>query len=312
MSLPGHFWTVWPALRHRLKPWAAPPSTPWAATVEDPKVGDVRLSGRLTREDPRRLLVLVHGLGGCHDSPYLNRACTVASEAHGLSTFRFEMRGSDRGGADLYHAGLSADLGVALSSPELRNFEDLYLLGFSLGGHLALHYAAHAPDPRLRAVAAVSSPLHLEATVERFDEPGRVIYQRHVLRALKDLYRAVDARREMPVPLERVLRIRKLREWDALTVVPRFDFGDTATYYREASVGPKLGQLRHPALLVAGEGDPMVTADAIRRGLALTRHDLRVEWIPGAGHVGFPATVDFGEKAPRGLDHQILAWLLSH
>ncbi|MEO1087152.1 MAG: alpha/beta fold hydrolase, partial [Acidobacteriota bacterium] len=279
MSLRGHFWTIWPVVRHRLKPWAAPPSTPWTATVDDPEVGPVPLTGRLTRDDPRRLLVLVHGLGGCHDSPYLNRACAVAASEHSLSTFRFEMRGSDRGGADLYHAGLSADLGVALGSPELREFEEIYLWGFSLGGHLALHYAAHAPDPRLRAVAAVSSPLDLEATVERFDEPSRAVYQRHVLRSLKELYRAVDARRDMPVPLDRVLEIQKLREWDALTVVPRFGFGDTATYYSESSVGPKLGDLRHPALLVAGEGDPMVTADAVRRGLSLTRHDLRVEWI---------------------------------
>lgn len=310
MSLYGHFWTVWPVVRHRLRPWAAPESRPWSTTVHDPDVGGVRLTGRLTTADPQRLLVLVHGLGGCHDSPYQHRA-GEASAAHGLSILRFEMRGSDRRGADIYHAGLSSDIGAALACPSLSAFEQIYLLGFSIGGHLALHYATGDVDPRLRAVAAVSSPLDLEATVERFDEPGRFLYQRHVLRGLKELYRAVAERREMPVPLERILRVRGLREWDEHTVVPRFGFGDTATYYRTASVGPRLGDLKRPALLVVGGGDPMVTADSVRRGLELSEHDLRVEWIERAGHVGFPPKISFID-APPGLDHQVLGWLLRH
>ena len=310
MSLSGHFWTVWPVVRHRVRPWAAPDSQPWSTTLHDPEVGEVYLTGRLTRADPKRLLVLLHGLGGCHDSPYQHRAGEVAAQ-HGLSTLRLEMRGSDRRGADLYHAGLSSDVGVALASPELQSFESIYLLGFSLGGHLALHYATGEVDPRLRAVAAVSSPLDLEATVTRFDEPGRALYQRHVLRGLKELYRAVAERRDMPVPLERVLRVRGLREWDEMTVVPRFGFGDTATYYATASVGPRLHDLKRPALLVAGGGDPMVTADSVRRGLTLSKHDLRVEWIEGGGHVGFPPAISFSD-APPGLDHQLLAWLLEH
>ena len=124
MSYRGHFWTIWPAMRHRLRPWTAPESRPWSATIEDDQVGTVSVTGRLTAMDPKRLLILVHGLGGCHDSPYQNRASQVAA-GHGVSILRFEMRGSDRRGADLYHAGLSSDLGAALGSPELRGFEQI-------------------------------------------------------------------------------------------------------------------------------------------------------------------------------------------
>ena len=307
----GHFRTVWPVVRHRLRPWTAPPSEPWSLEIGDARFGAVRLTGRLTRADPRRVLVMLHGLGGHGDSAYQHRAGEAAARL-GLSLFRFEMRGADRSGEDIYHAGLSGDLAAALASPQLRGFEALYLLGFSLGGHLALHYATGRVDPRLRAVAAVCSPIELASTVDDFDRRRRLPYRRYVLRALKTLYRPVAARRAMAHPLARVLAVRTLREWDEVTVVPRFGFGSTAAYYAEAAVARRLGDLKRPALLVAGEDDPMVTADSVRRGLRRVRHDLRVEWAAGAGHVGFPRGFDFGQEAPRGLDHQVLAWLLEH
>ncbi|MEM6796858.1 MAG: alpha/beta fold hydrolase [Acidobacteriota bacterium] len=206
----------------------------------------------------------------------------------------------------------SSDLGAALASPELADFEHLYILGFSLGGHLALHYATGVGvDPRLRAVAAVCAPLDLEACVDDFDQPNRWLYRRRILSALKDLYRPVARRREMPVPVERVEAIRGIREWDELTVVPRFGFRDTADYYARAGVASRLGRLRVPALLIAAEDDPMVTARAVRSGLAVTsRHDLRVEWAAKSGHIGFPPGLDLGLGGEPGLENQALHWLL--
>ena len=55
----------------------------------------------------------------------------------------------------------------------------------------------------------------------------------------------------------------------------------------------------------------MVTADAVRRGLGLSKHDLRVEWVERAGHVGFPPKISFTD-APPGLDQQVIGWLLGH
>ncbi|MCG8456690.1 MAG: hypothetical protein MI919_10455, partial [Holophagales bacterium] len=167
------------------------------------------------------------------------------------------------------------------------------------------------------------SPLDLAATVDHFDQPHRLVYRRYILQGLRDLYRSVDARaraqgRRLPVKLAEVLAVRGLRQWDALTVVPRFGFGDTDTYYREASAGPRLHRLRVPALLVAAEGDPMVTSASVRAGLGswggrrLRDAGLDVRWVEKGGHVGFPDDLDLGSEAPPGLEHQVLAWLLGH
>ena len=68
--------------------------------------------------------------------------------------------------------------------------------------------------------------------------------------------------------LARVLRVTRLREWDALTVVPRHGFASTEDYYARASVSGRWQALCAPALLVNTEHDPMVPASTVRPALA--------------------------------------------
>jgi predicted alpha/beta-fold hydrolase len=107
----------------------------------DPDVGPVQLSGRL-REHPgaTTLLLVVHGLGGSASSHYAIPAA-VAADAEGISCLRLNLRGADRNGSDFYHAGLTADLRATVAGLPAR-YERVFLLGYSMGGHLALRYAA--------------------------------------------------------------------------------------------------------------------------------------------------------------------------
>ncbi|HYH47351.1 MAG TPA: alpha/beta fold hydrolase, partial [Thermoanaerobaculia bacterium] len=144
MSLAPHFWTVAPRLRHAVRPLLCPETTPFAFTVPDPVLGPVQLTGKLrAAADSDELLVVIHGLGGCADSHYMPRAA-LAAEAAGLSCLRLNLRGSDRLGEDIYHAALTADLHAALALPALAAYRRIYLLGYSVGGHVVLRYATEA------------------------------------------------------------------------------------------------------------------------------------------------------------------------
>ncbi|MEL7059925.1 MAG: alpha/beta fold hydrolase [Acidobacteriota bacterium] len=307
----GNLWTAAPVLAERARPSGGPDGEPWRLMFEDRAVGEVSLSGTLHRRDPRVLVILVHGLGGCGDSLYIRRAARAALDL-GVSVLRLSQRGAERDGRDFYHGGLTSDLKRALTAPELAEFDDVVVLGFSLGGHQALRWATEAGDPRLRAVAAVCSPLDFETSQRDFDRPVRAIYRRYVLSALRDIYLAVAARRPVPVAPEQVVASRTLREWDRLCVVPRFGFSSVGDYYARASVAPRLHRLRVPALLVAARHDPMITERAVRLGLRSAHPELRVVWSDRGGHVGFPPDVDFGLGGPPGRDPQVLHWLLSH
>ena len=207
MALSGHLRTVGWRLVRGLRTASADGAVPWSTEVDDPALGPVRLSGWLHHPPGARdLLVVVHGLGGCSESSYAVRAARV-SVASGVACLRFNLRGADRSGEDYYHAGLTDDLGAALASPELAGYRNVSLLGFSLGGHVALRYATEGPDPRLRGVAAVCAPLDLAAGGRLIDRPAFWPYRRYLFRSLVEIYGAVARRRPVPLPVEAARRI---------------------------------------------------------------------------------------------------------
>ena len=111
----GHLWTIAPRVRSALHPVRAAPDEAWSVAVPDDRWGTVRVTGRL-REAPgaTAVVVVVHGLGGCTESHYIAPAANACADA-GLSCLRLNLRGSDRSGEDLYHAGLTADLAAAVA-----------------------------------------------------------------------------------------------------------------------------------------------------------------------------------------------------
>ncbi len=325
-ALLGHYYTVrpfasrqyraaarvWPALS-AVERRPGEPASPvaWSGEVADERWGSVRLSGQL-HDTPVAggVLLAVHGLGGSSESPYLARSVREAA-ALGWACLRLNLRGADGSGEDFYHAALTADLHAALASPMLASFTDIYLVGYSLGGHLVLRFASEPHDARVRAVAAVCAPIDLARSAWAIDRPASFPYRQYVLARLKAGYAAVARRRSLPTSLERVLRVRRLREWDACTVVPRHGFASTEDYYARASAAARLAALRVPALLVNTEHDPMVPADTVKPALAFAAPLLDVRWLRSGGHLGFPLGVDLGQHAPRGLEPQVMRWLSS-
>jgi predicted alpha/beta-fold hydrolase len=275
-ALASHLWTVWARVRHQLRGRRAPPAEPWQGRVEDPVLGPLRLTGRLRRvaggdgeeaPDDGGLLILVHGLGGSTESHYMVRGA-LAAEAAGLACLRLNLRGADHLGEDYYHAALTADLHAALASPEVARYRRIYVLGYSLGGHLALRWATEPGDPRVASVAAVCSPLDLERAQEAIDGPAGWLYRRYLLRHLMRIYTAVAARRPVPLPVADAARLRRLRDFDQQIVAPRHGFASADDYYARASVGRRLAHLRLPALLANARHDPMVVAAAVRPAVA--------------------------------------------
>src|SRR6185295_375455 len=253
-----------------------------SVVVGDPRFGAVRLTGRLRDRGEGDLLVVVHGLGGCTESHYARRAAAAAERA-GLSCLRMNLRGCDRSGEDFYHAGLTSDLAAALASPETAHFRRVLLLGYSLGGHVALRFAAVEEVPRLAAVAAVCAPLDLALSAAAIDAPALAVYKRYLVRHLKEIYAPVAARRPELTPFDAVRGIGSLREWDDRVVAPRHGFASGADYYARASVRPALA----------------------------ARHPLEVHWLRRAGHCGFPEDVDLALRAggSNRLEDQTIDWL---
>ncbi len=308
-AVTGHLWTVVPALFSFLQPPVTAREQVFQTVVIDPTLGSVRLTGLLSEvEGADTLVLIVHGLSGNAWSPYCASAAQAAATA-GFSSLRLSLRGADHSGEDILHGGITEDVWAALAAPELARYKHILLLGYSVGGHIALRAAIEQRDLRVRAVAAICPPLDLNQATIAFDHPLRKPYRLHIFRDLNKAYAVTAKRGRVSVPPEVVARALYSRERDTLTVVPRFGFRSVEDYYERESVAPKLPQLRVPSLVVMSRHDPLVPAETVMPALVAASRALSIIWVEPGGHVYFPKNLHLGQPGAPGLEPQVLRWL---
>ncbi len=305
MSIRSQCRTLLAPVIHRIRGTVPPPAVPWFDDVET-DTGPVRLTGWLSvPPNATAVAILVHGLGGSADAHYAVRAASAA-HAIGIATLRLSLRGADRRGDGIYHAGLTGDLHAAIAAEELASFDAVALLGYSLGGHTALLAATETRDPRVRAVAAIQPPLDLAAGQAHLDRTR--FYRHYILRALRSIHASAVAHGRAAAVAD-VRRISTIREWDERVVAPHFGFRDAADYYARASVGPRLGALRVPALVVASRHDPLVPPHTIEPSLDPAGDRVDVRWVAHGGHGATTGRERLGVDGAVGLEAQVFQWL---
>jgi predicted alpha/beta-fold hydrolase len=316
----GHFWTL---AGHFSRNWASAP-VPAAAhamfEVQDARLGSVTLTARLSvPQGAQQVLILIHGLGGSSQSPYLAQATGLAHQ-RGLATLRLNLRGADLRGEDFYHAGLSSDLHDVVASQLLSGYSQIFLLGYSLGGHVSLRFASETCDERVKRIATLCAPLDLDRGAHCFDSARAAIYRPHVLGSLKRMYRVVMRRRGVArrhtnaITADEADRIHLIREWDERVVAPRHGYASALDYYAKASAGPILSQIRVPTLISYARQDPMVPVETLTDALRGRSAQVETWEVPRGGHIGFPVGQQFEGGTTTGrpsVDAELIDWLLA-
>ena len=259
------------------------------------------------------LFIVLHGIGSNPTVPYV-RGIAKTLRAKG-AVLRLALRGSDGHVPDFYHGGLTEDLAAAIGCKQTRRFKHICLVGFSLGGHIALRYGTQAIDPRVKGIAAISPPLSLGAGQARLDQWFMRPYRSRILAGLRETYAQCEASRRpgdqaLPVQTKILTDIDSIKDWDQKTVVPRFGFASADDYYRRASVGSAIASVRVPSLIVAARYDPIVPFSDLEPYLNIPIPQLEIKVVDQAGHVGFSSKLSLGRPGALGLNNQVLSWLI--
>jgi uncharacterized protein len=294
MTIAAHFWP------RRLDLRRFPVST--ESFESEPGVRVVVKRHRPAGE-ARARLVLIHGLESSAEAGYVRGMAQAALE-RGCAVDRFQLRscgGTHTSCPTLYHGGLTSDLAAFLRSLAAP----AWVIGFSLGGNVALKLAGELGDGAaalMAGVCGVSTPLDLEACARRIGEPDNWIYERRFVRKL--MLKVVETGR---CPRAELRRKRSLWEVDDRFTAPLWGFGTAANYYRSQSALRFLERIRIPGLLVQAEDDPFIPfrvfdCDGLRGNPCLkvlaTRH---------GGHLGF-----LTRRGPRFWHEKpVLDWILT-
>jgi len=242
---------------------------------------------------PRRPpAMLVHGLTGTEDDPYLREAAAGLLR-RGFPVLRLNLRGSAPSrprSSSHYHLGRAQDLADVLRAlPQALTANGVMVAGWSLGGALVIELLARHPAapgmPRLLAGAAVCPPLQPELAHAAID--ARPLLGRALLALYRQEVLAVAAS-DLPEPLRAAARAaRSLTEFEATVTAPRFGYPSYAVFTEVNRPAAALPRLRIPTLLLMAADDPLVPPASLE-GVAWDDCPAVLPLLAsGGGHCGF-------------------------
>jgi predicted alpha/beta-fold hydrolase len=263
-----------------------------------------------TAEQP--VAILLHGLGGCHQSTYMQR-CSVKLRAQGVRVFRMDLRGCGAGislARHPIHAGRSEDAAAALDYvAKLCPGSPIHLVGFSMGANIVLKLAgelANDAPPHLASVMAVSPPIDLIECSKNMQRGWNRLYDR---RFVRNLVRYIERRstvRPDAHALPLVPRPKRLIDFDAMFTAPLSGFADTDDYYTQASSGRLLPRISVPTLIVTAASDPIVPVGPFEHASYSPTTQLVI--TPCGGHLGYVAAKS-SDPDHRWLDWRVVEWI---
>lgn len=246
-------------------------------------------------------MILIHGLEGSSTSVYMLGTAEKAYKA-GFNVVRLNLRNcgnTEHMTPTLYHAGMSGDLRAILRELiEQDNLSDLFVIGFSMGGNMALRLAGEDGDqlPReLSGVCAVSPTIDLSVCVDAIEQRTNRIYKWSFLRSMKN--RISRKQKLFPELYDTtgLKRIRTLREFDERYTSAGGGFSSAGEYYEHASAIHVIRHIETPTLLIHAQDDPFVPFQpCLDPSIAENPY---VVFLPTehGGHVGFISAETNGE-----------------
>lgn len=262
-----------------------------------------RLLGVLHRHpgDPDRrqpLLLLMHGLEGAVDSHYV-RGMSVKAFRLGYHSLRLNFRncgGTEHLASRLYTSMLIDDIDHVLRLLAAEGWPVVIPVGVSMSANMLLallaRYGDQAPEP-VRGAVTISPPIEQTQVSEAFGKGFNRIYDAYFLVKLRQKMarRAElapdDARAAEEAELAR--RVRNLREFDDRITARSLGVEDAYAYYRAASSGDRLADIRVPTLLIHAQDDPFLPFSMFQSRMdVIARNPALITSFPEhGGHVGF-------------------------
>lgn len=262
------------------------------------------------------LVILCHGLGGSHMSPYMQRM-QHHFNLRGVRTWRVDLRGF--GDSVTYstlpgHAGRSEDLlQVVRTAEQLHRGSPLALLGFSMGGNIVLKMLGELgadARPPLRCAIAVAPPVNLMACATNMKQGlNRYFSKRFISRLMHNLRELRKTCPDLLGGLSLSPNPTHIMEFDERFTAPLSGFRNAREYYLRCSSAPLLPAIQLPTLILTSADDPVIPSP-IFAGLRASPC-VQMHHAEGGGHVGFFSAK--GDDPNRcWMDWRLLDWLALH
>lgn len=240
----------------------------------------------------RKLVVLLHGLEGDAQRPYITGSAKILNQ-NGFDACSVNYRGCSGEPNTMYrsyHSGATEDLMEVLEHIlNTRNYTEIYLKGFSLGGNLLLKYLGEGNDvpKELKGAVAVSVPCDLHSSCKQLMSPKNVLYAIRFKGNLLDKLRQKQALFPEKISDTDIKKIKTLKDFDDIYTSRAHNFRDARDYYEQCSSLQFLPSIKVPSLIINAKNDSFLGPECFPVMETDNNPKLYLETPNYGGHVGF-------------------------
>lgn len=279
----GHLETIYPALLRKVNF-----KNPERERIPTPD-GDF-LDLDWYKSGKSRLVIISHGLEGNSSRPYI-LGMAQNFYKNGFDVLTWNYRGCSEElnlKAIFYHSGATYDLKSVVEHAQ-KDYQELFLVGFSLGGNLTLKFLGEVKSkyPKIKKAVAISVPLDLGGSCTKISTGENLIYSKRFLQTLKEKVARKSKLFPNELPLEKLNRVKTLRDFDDVITGPLHGFSDAEEYYQVNSSLQFLDQIEVPSFILNAQNDPFLSATCFPQQLARKLELVHFEFPKHGGHVGF-------------------------
>lgn len=238
-----------------------------------------------------RIVLLCHGLEGSSSSQYMmGTADTLRSAKWDVAAMNYRgCSGEANNQLRVYHSGATDDLDLVVQHL-LPKYDEVVLIGFSLGGNLVLKYCNDGVYPisdKITTVFAISTPTDLRASSLYLQKKSNWFYEYRFLKNLRNKIVLKDKQFPKDIDLRLFEKINTLYDFDNYFTAPLHGYKDADDYYSQCSCGQFLNNVTIPSYLINAMDDPFLPEECFPTQLATQSKLLTLITPKYGGHVGF-------------------------
>lgn len=236
--------------------------------------------------------ILLHGLEGNAQRTYIKCMAQILNE-NGWDVAAVNFRGCS-GEMNInyqsYNAGKTDDLEAVMQYVlEKDLYNEISLVGFSLGGNLMLKYLGERETlhKEIKNAVAISTPLDLKGGLDSLTQMQNWIYRTSFLLDLKKKYREKMILFPEKMTALELKEINSLLDFDNAYTAPAHGFEDAFDYYEKNSSGKFLPKISVPVYILNAKNDSFLSENSYPHELASKMNNIYFEAPKYGGHVGF-------------------------
>jgi predicted alpha/beta-fold hydrolase len=255
----------------------------------------------------KSVIILLHGLEGHGQRPYITGAALHFNEQH-IDAICVNFRccsGELNKYYTSYHSGKTDDVeDIIKHVVSLDKYDSIFLKGISLGGNILLKYLGDGSvvPPQVKAAMAVSVPCDLSGSAKALHAPKNLVYHINFKWALVNRLKLKQMKFPEAITRAKIRSIKTLYDFDEVYTSRAHGFKNAQDYYDKCSSLQFLNSIKTPVLILNALNDSFLSEDCYPYKAAEVNPNVFLETPDRGGHVGFIRRKGYYYNETRALE----------